>query len=109
MTKGDGDHVLEEWRGRLKHLSSDRTHLAHLDDMVWQVQAVVDQSDVARRDGTFVKWMGACYTDAIVTGIRRLVDRTKGTDSVARLLDEMQRHASVVLTRERFRRPWGED
>ena len=103
------DPIVEQWRSRLKNISSDLMHLAHLDDVFWQVQAVVDQSQVAQRDGTFIKWMGDCYTHAIVTGVRRLVDRTKGTDSLFRLLEEMGRKSATMLTRQSFRETWGED
>lgn len=80
------------------------THLAHLDDVFWQLQAIMRENQRLREEGDsiFVEWMVSTYVPTMLVGIRRLVDGTKGTVSFKRLLTEMESHGPKVLTRDRF-------
>lgn len=86
------------WVSDLQTIRSDLTRLVHLDDVFWQVQAIL-QSNSDLPPSTFTTWMAQCYVCTIAAGLRRLTDRTRGTVSLYRLLDDMERLAAVVLTR----------
>ncbi len=92
---------LESWRAWLDIVGNEITHLAHVDDVFWQVQAIVGANPSINKGDIFQEWLGTTYVSTLSVGLRRLVDRTKGTVSLVRVLDDMKRHASQ-LTKRRY-------
>jgi hypothetical protein len=75
--------------------------LAHVDDVFWQVQAILKANKDFEPDGAvFQNWMASCYADSIAVGLRRLVDADKRTRSLFRILEKMKPHA------HEFSRSW---
>ena len=51
-------------------------------------------------DNIFYNWITNTYADSMAIGVRRLIDRTKGTISLWRLLNDMKNNAKY------FSREW---
>ena len=90
-----------EWSEWLKEIWRELLHLAWVDDVFWQVQAIIGSNESINKMERFQRWIAHTYTQTSLTGLRRLVDRTKNTKSLSKLLDSMQSNADV-LTRERY-------
>lgn len=85
---------LAEVRGHLDRLQSALFHLAHIDDVFWQVQAILHSNTGSSADGAvFQDWMAYCYADSMAVGLRRLVDSDERTFSLYRLLQEIKARA----------------
>lgn len=93
------ERLLTTWRSHLVEIRIELNGLVHLDDVFWQVQAIL-QHNPGLPASAFTFWIGSCYVAAITAGIRRLADRRKHVISLRRLLDDMERGAPQVLTRE---------
>lgn len=98
------DEFFRRWESQIDMLYNQVVHLAHLDDVFWQLQAIAKENQRLGDggEGVFLAWMVNTYVATILVGIRRLVDGTKNTVSFKRLLAEMESHCSRVLTRDRF-------
>jgi len=85
----------------LRRVWDDLVHLAHVDDVFWQVSAIIrDNPDINVGD-VFQDWIAHRYVDSITIGLRRLADRRSDSISLWRVLQEMLSVASH-LTRERY-------
>lgn len=103
-TWGDNSRFLKP----LESAHQEIVSLAHIDDVFWQFQALLDGEPRSRDGGTFQKWIATLYVDSVAARIRRLADRTHGTFSLWRLLDAMRSDADQ-FTLERFIRTWGDE
>jgi hypothetical protein len=76
-------------------------HIAQMDDVFWQVQAIIRENPAIASGGTFQDWMAQCYVDSATAGVRRLADPGRDVISLWRVLEGM---VSIVplLTKERF-------
>ncbi len=61
-------------------------------------------------DSTVVvhQWLRANYEDSMLVGLRRMLDGTKRSRSLLKILEELQGHTSV-LSYDKFRTLWGDD
>jgi len=84
----------------LRRLQGAVYHLAHIDDVFWQVQAVIESNPSINERDVFQEWLVACYADSMVIGLRRLADERRDVLSVFRLL------ASVKKRAPEFTRQW---
>jgi len=92
--------IVIEVREDIERLRPMVTHVAHVDDVFWQVEAIIEQNPALHGDDVFRNWLGYCYTDSIVIGMRRLVDKRRDVASLVRALQKVKTHASD------FRRDW---
>lgn len=84
----------------LLDISNELISAADIDDVFWQVQAIIRNNPQINVRNVFQDWIAKTYVDSIAIRIRRLVDTGKDTISLWRLLEEMKHHAS------RFTRTW---
>jgi len=91
----------QEWSILLGQLRDQLQHMAHIDDVFWQVVAITKRSNGPSDTELFSSWMANCYADSMAIGLRRMTDRSSGVISLSLLLDDMARH-SAILTRERY-------
>ncbi len=94
---------ITEWSEWLEDIWNELLHLAWVDDVFWQVQAIIGSNESINKMERFQRWIAHTYTQTSLSGLRRLIDRTKNTKSLAKLLDSMQSNADL-LTRERYLR-----
>ncbi len=73
--------------------------LGHIDDVFWQVQAIIRSNDAINRDDVFQEWISTTYVDSLVVRLRRLGDADRRSVSVYRLLEEIKPEART-FTRE---------
>ena len=89
------------WNDLAEQLWTEIQHLAHMDDVFWQIQAIISANADVNKAEVFQDWIGYSYVYTMAVGLRRLVDRTKGTVSLVRLLEDLKRNCTL-LTRERY-------
>src|SRR2546428_3694473 len=109
MTALTSEEIIEVWRRQLQRLTAELNHLAHVDDVFWQVQAIIAANPDVNVGDVFQHWIGTCYVSTIVTGLRRIVDKRSGALSLLKLLDQMGDRSTDILTRERFVGGWERD
>ncbi len=73
----------------LRRVSDEIVHLTHIDDVFWQVQAVIRENNEIKVGGVFQGWIAHCYVDAVTAGLRRLADRRRDVISLWRVFQEM--------------------
>ena len=93
--------TLKDLSSTLDRVSLEFTRVAHVDDVFWQVQAIIDQNSEINKSDIFQDWIGTTYVDSITVRLRRVADRSSGTISLWRLLESMKPHA-VQFTRSWF-------
>lgn len=101
------DHLREH----LKAVENEIYRMAHLDNVFWQVQAVLKENPQACQEGVLNDWMGNCYADSAAMALRRLADKSKDSQSLWRLLLRIS-ESPKLLTRNRFmelHQPWMRD
>src|SRR5262245_51200075 len=92
---------LAELNEALARLRNAVSYLAHVDDVYWQVQAVLGANEALRRDArVFQEWMTNCYAESIAVGLRRLADHDHRTLSLYRTLERVKQRATE------FTRAW---
>jgi len=95
-----GDFISELNRD-LAMLWNSILELTSIDDVYWQVRAIVDANSRFEPDGLiFQDWMRDCYAYSVAVGIRRLADTDARTMSLHRLLGKVKRRA------QEFTRSW---
>lgn len=75
--------------------------LAHIDDVFWQVQAIICENPDIKTGGVFQSWLERRYVDSVSVGLRRLADKRRNVVSLWRVLEEMKRVAPL-LTKARY-------
>jgi len=86
---------------KLQRVEDRLFHLAHVDDVFWQVQAIIRSNPDINVGGVFQDWIEDCYVDSVTVGLHRLADRRRDVISLWRVLQEMVSVASH-LTKERY-------
>lgn len=86
---------------KLRRVEEQLFHLTHVDDVFWQVQAVIRGNPDINVGTVFQDWIERCYVDSVTVGLRRLADRGRNVISLWRVLQEMLSVASH-LSRERY-------
>lgn len=84
----------------LDRVSHEFTHAAHIDDVFWQVQAIIADNPRINRSDAFQDWLGDTYVDSITVRLRRITDRDAHALSLWRLLEHLKPDAS------QFTRAW---
>ena len=102
------DLLFGTWQQEFDKVWADLKRLTQLDDVFWQVQAIVDSNPKLTARSVFLEWLGLCYSAAVMVGLRRLTEDSPGVVSFVRLLHDMERHSEGVLTERRFLMLWGE-
>jgi hypothetical protein len=90
-----------KWSEWLKEVGNEIKQLAWVDDVFWQVQAIVGANDGINKAGRFQRWLPYTYVQTTTIGLRRLTDKSKNTQSLSRLLNNMKSNATL-FSRKRF-------
>ena len=102
------DPRINEVSDILEKVETQVVHIAHLDDIFWQVQAIIRDNPALASGGAFHEWLGHCYVDSVTAGIRRLCDRRRDVISLWRVFQRMI-EVAPLLTRERHAALYGSD
>lgn len=97
----DPDAKFEEWNRDFQLLKGRAIHFADIDNVFWQVHAIIQDNPELQKGGIFQNWIAYCYATSVMVGIRTIVGIRKDSLSFTRLLGDMASHAQI-LTRERF-------
>lgn len=98
----DSESRIRKVRDMLDRVENELlVHIAHMDDVFWQVQAIIRENPTIASGGTFQDWIAQCYADSATAGVRRLADQRRNVISLWRVLEGMVSIAQL-LTRERF-------
>jgi hypothetical protein len=92
----------------LRLVSAEVTTAAHIDDVFWQVQAIIAANPAVNTADMFQGWLGDTYVDSVVIRIRRLVDRERNVVSLWRLLEQIRKE-HTRFTRVWFKGLWSLD
>ena len=92
---------LKKLKNQLKEVGFEIYGIAHIDDIFWQVQAIIKENSEINRYVTFTRWIEMTYIDSILIRLRRLVDKSKGKISLWRLLNDLGKNNSL-FTRDWF-------
>lgn len=85
----------------LEKVANDLVEAAHIDDVFWQVQAIIRDNPAINKGDAFQQWIASTYVDSISSRLRRLIDRRKNSISLWRILESLKA-LSTSLTRERY-------
>ena len=97
----------QDYVKRLDTLEKQHRHLVAHDDVFWQLTAVMSGNPtVASTGGYFHGVVREMYARSLLVGLRALVDRTSGADSLYRLLADMA-HDRRGITLARAGAQWG--
>ncbi len=97
----DPDAKFEEWDRDFQLLKGRAFHFANIDDVFWQVHAIIQDNPELQKGGIFQDWIADCYVLSVMVMIRTVVDGRRDSLSFKRLLEDMARNAQI-LTRDRF-------
>jgi hypothetical protein len=97
-----------ELRSMRRRVSGEVTTVAHIDDVFWQVQAIIAANPAINRTEVFYDWLGDTYVDSAVIRIRRLLDKQRSVISLWRLLEQV-RAEHARFTRAWFNGLWSPD
>lgn len=98
---------LQRWSKWTETIKDDLWGLFHHHYIFWEVQAIIKANErLAQTPSHFFQWFGDVFAYSSAMYVRRQADRTKGTVSFYKLLEEVHRYPAL-LTRERFLRVWG--
>ncbi len=97
--------VLTELKLMLDRLAGELVAAAHVDDVFWQIQAIIDSNAEINEADVFQDWIAITYVDSIAIRLRRLVDPRKDSISLHRLL-ELMKPTAEHFSRERFVGKW---
>ncbi len=89
------------WIDHLAVVDSEIRSLAHMDNVFWQMQAILNSNADIPEKTIFLNWIGTTYVSTVSSGLRRLVDKRRGVVSLTRLLSDMAQHCRL-LTLERY-------
>jgi hypothetical protein len=66
--KSNPDELYRRWDGQLDKLYNQVVHLAHLDDVFWQLQAIARDNSRLREEGEgiFLEWMVNTYVPTML-------------------------------------------
>jgi HEPN superfamily AbiU2-like protein len=92
----------------LKEISHEFTAVGHVDDVFWQVHAIMAGDANLKNGGIFQEWITRTYTDSVAIRLRRIGDRRKDTVSLWRFLEELK-SAEGRLTRAWYKAMWPPD
>lgn len=95
------EQIYKQWNRWFDIVGYEVTQLAHVDDVFWQIQAIIRANDTINKAGVFQDWLGYTYVQTVTTSLRRLVDSRKDTISLTKLLNDFRKHATI-LTRDRY-------
>jgi hypothetical protein len=95
----------ERWVAQLEQIIK-QVYAAHRDRYLWRGLAEITQSANLPASVIFDA-LGLWYGDSQAAAVRRQLDRTRGTVSLARLLEDIARHPEV-MTRERHLAVWAD-
>lgn len=91
---------IEKLKDDLEKISNELSEAADIDNVFWQVQAIIANNPAINHNDFFQEWIASTYVDSIAIRLRRLIDRSRGTVSIWHLLDKMKQY-SKYFTRER--------
>ena len=102
MSLTDSESRIRTVRDMLARVEKELlVHTAHMDDIFWQVQAIIRENPAIASGGPFQKWIAQCYADSVTAGARRLADERRDVVSLWRVLEGMVSIAPL-LTKSRF-------
>jgi hypothetical protein len=82
--------TIEGLKKTLDQVVQELTFAAHIDDVYWQVNAIIQANPEINRPNVFLDWLVFTYVDSIIVRLRRLAGRGKNTVSLWRLLENMK-------------------
>jgi hypothetical protein len=95
-----------EWKEALQTVWGNLTTIAHIDNVFWQVQAIIAADPELNKPGAFQEWLGLTYTSTVTVGLRRLTESDARAVSLITLLHDMKKETTAYLTRSRFVEDW---
>lgn len=99
--------TLAQLKATLERVARQLTAAAHIDDVFWQVQAIIGANAAINNADVFQDWIADTYVDSIVVRLRRLVDRRDDSVSLYSLLEAMK-PAAPKFSRQWFVDQWPE-
>ena len=88
--------TIADLRSDLGKIRSEVIHIAHMDDVFWQIQAVIQSNPAIDRPGIIQDWIARAYSDSVLAGLRRLGDRRRDNLSLWRVLESMKACTSLI-------------
>jgi hypothetical protein len=99
--KGTPDELrLAEIRSRVKLLQQEHMQLIFMDDVFWQVNAVIRANEELAKGGIFQRWITRRYVESVAIGVRRMVGEANGALCIPKLLN------MIIKERTGFTRYW---
>jgi hypothetical protein len=89
---------IETIKPTLNEISDELTDAAHVDNVFWQIQAIIKNNPSIDFSDVFQDWLAITYIDSIAVRLRRLADNSRSTKSLYRFLENMKSY-SGELTR----------
>lgn len=93
---------IEQWSHKLNFLYDKLAHAISNDDIFWQTIEVIQSNPHLSLDSIFPGWLFENYSKGIVVDIRALVDGTKQTTSIRKVLEEFNTDISELPSRAVF-------
>jgi len=91
--------TIEGLKETLDQVVQELTFAAHIDDVYWQVNAIIQANPEINKPNAFLDWLVFSYVDSITVRLRRLADKGKKTISLWRLLENMKNIKPEVATK----------
>ncbi|MBT4484490.1 MAG: hypothetical protein HOC71_12530 [Candidatus Latescibacteria bacterium] len=101
------DKSLDQLRDHLKKIQNQLIEVSHIDNVYWQLQAIIGENPEINYAGPFQNWITDTYSDSVAIRLRRLIDRKRHTVSLWRLLEDMK-NIAINLTREWYQSMYDE-
>jgi hypothetical protein len=90
------DAPLEPIHAMLRRVELELVKTAHLDNVFWQVQAIIRDNEALAGGGIFQEWIGRRYVDSVTIALRRQADQRPDVESLWRLLERMKSVATLL-------------
>lgn len=88
--------TFNDLKDSLDQVVNELNMAAHIDDVYWQIIAIIQTNPELNGGGVFQEWLVYTYVDSIIIRLRRLTDKGKKTISLWRLLEDWKRSIANI-------------
>lgn len=105
MGSDRADVIWQRWREHLERITQETYRLHHHRHLWHELAEITQAADLP--PSVFFDALAIWYVSTQGVAVRRQLDRTRGSVSLIRLLDDIRRHPEIA-TRDRHIAAWGE-
>jgi len=101
MIEAQKAKLRHRWQEQMKEITHSLAWYLTSHMIFREVQSIVQANQKIQSPPLFYKWLKRNYGDSVAVGIRKLIDKGEGTDSLRNLIERIKKHPDAI-TRDYF-------